>query len=100
MCTGVNLVSGGEGVRLLCARWAMSSVNLSLFSRLTFVDGCLLESSGVQDDFKKLLFSEFGEREVNGGCGFSSLCTGEMDVALWTGEMVGLLFLETRTLGE
>lgn len=57
MCTGVNLVSGGEGVRLLFTWWAMSSVNLSLFSRLTLVESCLLVCSRVLADFNKLLLS-------------------------------------------
>lgn len=61
MCTGVNLVSGGEGVLLLFTWWAMSSVNLSLFSRPSLVDSCFLECSDVQVDFNELLLSEVTE---------------------------------------
>lgn len=61
MWTGVNLVSGGEGVRLLRTWWAISSVILSLFSRLTLVDSCLLVCPGVQADFNELMLSEVRE---------------------------------------
>lgn len=65
MWTGVNLVSGGDGVRLLCTRRDMSSVNFSLFSPLTLFNSCLLEFAGVQVDFNELLLSEVREEEVN-----------------------------------
>lgn len=84
-------MSGGEGVCLLFTWWAMSSVIVSLFSRLTLVDSCLLAGSGVQADLNELLLSEVKGYVVNCGCGFSSLCTGE----LWTSEIFGLLSLET-----